>query len=196
MQNNSSNRWLTLLTVVLLCANAVTLFVFWKKDKESTGRHLPPPPREMASGPVFEFIVQSLQFSEEQEKAFSLLRDEHRHIRKPLLTALKNAKDSFYALLPIIPSNDTTLRKASERSAQINQQLDLVNFKHFQDIRKICTLEQAEQFDRIIKELIARMGKGQGALPVEMKSKGDNHHRLPPPQMEDGVPPPPPDADR
>ncbi len=154
MSNFTNNRWLTVITLLLLTANIVTLALLWtNKSNSATGmKHRPPP-----GGQVFEFLSKELNLNTEQKKAYRKLRDEHRAGVRPLHDSIRTAKDNFFALLQKENSADSLIQEYSKKTGELEQRLDVFTFQHFQQLRKICNAEQQQIFDNIIQDALHRM---------------------------------------
>ena len=180
MNNSTNNRWLSVLTLLLLTANIVTLALLWmNKSSDKGDRQLPPP----GGGQVFEFLTHELNLDSSQQETYKKLRDEHRAGVKPLQDSIRKAKDAFFGLMKEGNITDSTVADYSKKASDAVQQLDIFTFKHFQKLRAICTTEQQKKFDNIIQDVLKRMGqqRQQGPPPPNPPQpgmeRGDN--RLP-----------------
>ncbi|MEI7736851.1 MAG: Spy/CpxP family protein refolding chaperone [Ferruginibacter sp.] len=209
MKNISNNRWLTIISIVLLVANAVTLTLLWTREKRhrEDAPHIQVPPTPGGQG--FEFITKELQLTPQQQDAYKILREVHQAAQRVLQDSIRKSKDVFFEQLPDSNLTDAVLKTQSDKGLAFQQQLELLTFRHFQKLRAMCTAEQQKRFDAIIKEVLQQMGaprmRPQGPPPVagtdsgkmEMpKGNGNRPERRPPPPgqgfREDGLPPPPP----
>ncbi len=162
MSELKNNRWLSIVTLVLLVANIITLTLFWThKRQEETGRK----PAE-APGQVFEFLTKELQLTKQQQLAYKQLRDLHRANQRQLQDSIRKAKDTLFSLLnnPNVP--DSLLNEYSKKATSYDQQLDMITFRHFQKIRALCDPDQQKKFDEIIKDALSRMGGPKRRPPV------------------------------
>lgn len=206
MKYFSNNRWLTIISIVLLVANVVTLTLLWtgeKRHREDRAAILPPP-----GGQVFEFITKELQLTPQQQDAYKILREEHQAAQRVLQDSIRKSKDAFFDLLPDSSLTDAVLKAQSDKGLAFQQQLELLTFRHFQKLRAICTAGQQQKFDAIIKEVLLQMSgprmRPQGPPPFAdtdsgkiqaPKGKGERPERRPTPGQGfggDGPPPPPP----
>jgi periplasmic protein CpxP/Spy len=171
--NNSNNRWLTVITLLLLTANIVTLALLWT-NKKGNDEGRPP----MRQGQAFEFLTHELKLDSAQQETYRKLRDEHRDGQRPIQDSIRKAKDEFFALLrePNVP--DSMIKMYSRRAVDAQQRLDEFTFRHFQKLRAICNDEQKKRFDEIIQDALRMMAPPR-------------RHGPPPPG--EGHPPPPGD---
>lgn len=181
----SNNRLLSIVTLALLVVNIFTLVLLWKHkniEPPHMGNNQLPPQQ------LFEFVTKELGLNDSQQNAYKLLREEHQKGQKKLQENIKMAKDSFFALLKNNFVSDTLLSKENDKVAKAIAEIDLYNFKHFQQVRAICTAEQKVKFDAILKEIFNRMGNGRRPPPPFNNQDRDN--RPPPPLDKEGNPPP------
>ncbi|MGC4103520.1 Spy/CpxP family protein refolding chaperone [Ferruginibacter sp.] len=188
----NNNRWLSIITLVLLTANIVTLGYLWThKAKDTGGTPLPPPP----GGQVFEFVTKELQLDSVQLQQYKALRDEHQAGQKPLQDSIRRSKEALFELLKMQNAPDSLVQHLSNKAAAAEQQLDLFTFKHFQKLRAICNATQQKKFDEIIQDVLRRMAPAKrqmGPPPTGIRGgmpppNGDG----PPPGADDRRPPPP-----
>jgi protein CpxP len=186
MNNFTNNRWLSVITLLLLTANIVTLALLWTHKPGDRGDKNPPPP----PGQVFEFVSHELKLDSTQQEAYKKLRDEHQAAQKPLQDSIRNAKDAFFALLQQGNPPDSLVQSYSKKASDAAQQLEVLTFKHFQKLRALCNAEQQKKFDSIIQDVLRRMApqKPQGPPPGREGDRPDRD-RMPPPDH-DGPPPP------
>ncbi|UEG49423.1 periplasmic heavy metal sensor [Ferruginibacter lapsinanis] len=163
--NNINTRWLSAFIILLLVANTITLSLLWLNKKDEPGNL-----RRQPRGQVFEFITRELKLNEQQQEAYSKLRDEHQAGVRSIKDSIRQAKDVFFSLLkePQVP--DSLIVAAAQKANAAEQQLDVFTFRHFQKVRAICNADQQKKFDSIIQEAL--------------------HQMAPPPPMHGGNPPP------
>jgi len=167
MTGTKNNRWLPVLTLLLLVANIITLVLLWTNNK-----NLPVDKRPGRPGAVFEYLTKELQLNDQQQSAYKQLRDQHQAAQKGIQDSIRNAKDALFSLLqqPNVP--DSLLEEYSKRATAFDQQLDIITFKHFKQVRALCDATQQKKFDAIIKEVMRRMGgpgrhpPGQSTMPA------------------------------
>lgn len=95
MSNFTNNRWLSVITLLLLTANIVTLALLWTNKKAGgRGEGVYPPPQ----GQVFEFLTNELKLDASQQETYRKLRDEHRGGQKAIQDSIRKAKDEFFTL--------------------------------------------------------------------------------------------------
>jgi protein CpxP len=179
--NNNNNRWLTILTLLLVTANIVTLTLLWtshgKRDREDRG--MPPP-----QGQVFEFLNNELKLDSSQREAYRKLREEHQQSQQVIQDSTRKQKDAFFALLQQPAVADGEVEAAAKKITDTQQKLELLTFRHFQKLRALCNTEQQKKFDSIIKDVLKRMAPQRnrmGPPPSGMEKEGPGRFPPPPP---------------
>ncbi len=147
--NFNNNRWLFFVTLVLLAANVLMLALLWTNGKNA---HAPDRP-----APLFEFVTAELDLNKAQQDAYRQLRQQHQAMQRPLMDSIRRAKDEFFDLLNVPGVSDSLINVYSRRAMLLQQQMEIVNFKHFQEVRALCSEGQQKKFDTIIKEVFRRM---------------------------------------
>ena len=177
MSNSTNNRWLSVVTLLLLTANIVTLALLWTNKKNNSESDRPQPQQK---GQVFEFITNELSLDSTEQQAYKKLREEHQAGIRPLQDSIRVAKDRFFDLLKEENVTETTMQVYSNKIGELEQQRDVFTFKHFQKLRAICNKEQQIKFDNIIQDVLRRMGgpKRPPGPPPPKRGDGDR----PPPQ--------------
>ncbi len=156
-----NNRLLSVLTIILLIANVVTLTLLWTNNKSQTILPVPAPP----TGSVFNFLTKELNLNQQQQQAYKLLRNEHQAGQRLLQDSLRLAKDALFELLKTPVVNEAVIKQASDKGVALQQQLELFTFNHFQKVRALCTTEQQLKFDGLIRQVLQQMNGGRRPGP-------------------------------
>lgn len=174
MSNNTNNRWLTIVTLLLLTANIVTLALLWtnkKADKEHFDPQQAPPQQLGSGGQVFEFITRELQLDSAQQETYKKLRDDHQLQIKPLQDSIGRSKDNFFDLLKQENISDSLVETFSKKIGNLELQRDIITFRHFQKLRAICSEEQKVKFDSIIQQALHQISRPRPPRPGTLKDE-------------------------
>ncbi len=201
MSNATKNRWLTIITLLLLTANIVTLALLWTNKKPDREHFNPPPPQQQPGGQVFQFITNELKLDSAQQETYKKLREEHQLQVRPLQDSIGKAKDSFFDLLKQENVSDSLVESFSKKIGNLEQQRDVFTFRHFQKLRAICNKEQKIKFDSIIQQALKQMAPPREPRPgVGKEGPGEERRKDGPPPRPGMNPderrPPPPDGMR
>lgn len=162
-----NKKFFTVLIILLLIANTVTIAVFWLKGRQNA--------IQFNGGPA-QFIIKELNLSTSQQEQYLALVREHQNGSKPIKDEIRTAKENFFDLLKKPNVSNTETQTAAKKVSELTEKLDLFTFNHFASLRAICNEKQKQKFDEIITTVIQRMGS---------QSNGRNN-------QPDGPPPPHP----
>ena len=133
------------------------------------------------SHPKMFFLETALEFDDKQAAAYKILRQEHAQQMRDLRESVKEIKTDFYKKLSQSIISDDSLMAKSLSIATKMAEADVLTFKHFQEVRKLCTPTQQTRFDEVIIDLIRSIERPEGPPPPR-----DGQEPM------DGSPPPPP----
>lgn len=161
-------RWLLVLVAILFLTNIATLSIIWFKKPRSHNQVNDPAKKEKRMG---QFMVDQMKFDTVQAAAYWKLRDSLVTIQRPVMDSIRNAKLSFFDMLNQPNINDSTLAARSNEITYLQKRLDLLTFRHFQQVRALCRPDQLQKFDTVIKEIVNRM------TPFRRNRQGDSANK-------------------
>jgi periplasmic protein CpxP/Spy len=143
-QNNFRNLWIAILSLFML--NIGTLgWIFFKNKHEG------PPP----VGPVF--IEKTLGFDKKQLEEFEPLKKQHFKDVLPVREEIKKDKDALFTWVKSEKGDSTELENHLASLSLKVIQNERNTFKHFRELRDLCTPEQKEIFDKILIDRFRKM---------------------------------------
>ena len=151
MNTITKNKWFLFLLGFLFLANIALLlsfFVFGEKGNSYKNTRN----AQQAS------LSKELLLNKQQDDAFSKLKEEHFKVMKPLWAEIRQTKDSLYRQLNNPSLDDSAITAFTDRIAAKNKIADELMFRHFKELRKICTPEQQQKFDTLIPQMFNRGG--------------------------------------
>ena len=166
----SRNKWGVMAFMFLIALNVATLATFWLLKEKSMA------PRLALGSGVSDFLVKELEFDSVQKQKLVQLRENHQQQMMNIRKGNREVKDAFFDLLKQSDIADSTVEKAAKASLMYNERAELLTFRHFQQIRNICTEGQKKKFDDIIKEVLRMMAPSGGPPPPR-----DGREEPPPP---------------
>lgn len=145
-----NNKGLLFLVVVLLLSNIGLLayFLIWKNPASSG------PQRGNFS--VVDHMKKEIGFNDEQSTQFRQMLEQNRDSMKKYSEQVKLAKSALYKLLQDPKTSDSAVTAAGNRLAQQQEAMELVMFRHFQRVRKICNDSQVIKFDTMVTRMSNR----------------------------------------
>jgi len=159
------SKLLPTLLILLIVLNGFLIFLLIKK-----------PHQNREHSPQREFLIEQLQFTDNQKEKFEILDKNHRETMIDLDKKIRKQKDVLFNSF-----GDESVQIDSiitiNGNLQVKKEQEV--FRFFKSVRKICTPKQQEKFDEIINKALRGAG---GERPPR------NDDRRPP--REGGMPPP------
>jgi Spy/CpxP family protein refolding chaperone len=148
-----SNNILTIAVVILLLANiGLLIYIFTTKNKhDERGRRGKDPIGEMAK---------DLNMTDQQQKDFKQLRDDHFKNIRPQMDSLRAAKTAYFSLIKDSTANDSIINAYDQRLMVQQSVIDKMTFDHFRRVRNLFTPEQQPRFDSFVQKMMQRRRGG------------------------------------
>jgi periplasmic protein CpxP/Spy len=152
MNATAKTKSLVTIIIFLLITNIAMLVFFILLGKPVDRR-----PRNHETNGMYTSLQNEVGFSKDQLDKYQLLRKEQMEKVKPLFNEVRNSKKDFYGLIYSSNMPDSLVKADADAIAQKQRTLDMQMFSYFKNIRNICTPEQTQKFDSVIKKVVARM---------------------------------------
>ena len=180
------NKWAAIIILLLVALNVATLASFWLL-------HDRPPGRGDNSSGTMEFLVKELGFDSVQKQQLMVFKQDHRQKMHEVRRKNKEVKEALFELLKNADTPDSVIEKAAQASVVYDVQIEMITFKHFKQIRGICTDEQKKKFDAVIEQVLHMLApRPPGAQPQRPpRGPGDEQPDGPPPPHDGQRLPPP-----
>ncbi|MDF2381138.1 periplasmic heavy metal sensor [Nostoc ellipsosporum NOK] len=165
MNNASKNRTLLFIIAFLLLTNiAVVVYFLRQPDSKNAKDGTPPPPSGQPGGRngIATQLQKDVGFSDQQIAQYKDMKAAHWKIAKPLFDAMQKSKDSLYELVKLPVVDEALIQQRAENIAERQKALEIQGFRHFKEVRGLCTTEQLPRYDSLLKKIINRKGKPQG----------------------------------
>jgi periplasmic protein CpxP/Spy len=134
----NKNRFYQIVIAALLILNIVLLFLHFSRPER------PVRPRNI--------IIERLHFDKNQIEQYEALIDKHHELIITNEVEINKVKDELYQQL-IQPYDSLKVDSLSKNMADLQKKAEMMNFRHFQDIKKICKPEQLPYFEKLTNEL-------------------------------------------
>lgn len=148
----TTKRLLIIAIGVLVLLNIGTLLFLWMQRGERGG-----------GASVGQFITHELQFTPEQSARFDVMKEAHHTSVDSLHRINRELHRQLFNRLS--QPEDASVDSISTRISENEKQIDLITFRHFREVREMCTLEQQKKFDDIIQEVLRRLQPKKGPPP-------------------------------
>jgi protein CpxP len=147
--NMDNSKFLKIIIAILVLLNIGTQTFIW-----TSHHHGMPPPHQMGRGDAGRFLVHELKMTDEQQKQFEELRNEHHNKVEDIRERGRTLHEHFFDLLQNPSTDASNVQQAADSIAANQKQIELVTFEHFRKVRAICTPEQQKRFDEVIDEAL------------------------------------------
>jgi len=145
-------KWLLLLVIILLIANAVSLyFLFNRPDQKSRYQ-------EKRSA-ILNFLKNDVGFTDKQIIQFDSLSNLQKQISKPLFDKSADRKEQILTEAAEQHFSDEAIDTAATKITDEEKDFEIVMLKHLRDVRAICTTEQLVKFDQGFYKLIVKRNR-------------------------------------
>lgn len=171
------NKVLSVLVLILLLTN-ILLLVFFVRMKPSGAAPGKMERDDRDKGGVTQLLEKQVGFTPDQMAQYKTLREQHWDKMKPYFGEMRTAKDRFYRLLSTSVAGDSlAVSAAADSIAAKQKQIDMQTFRHFRQVRNICTPAQQPAFDSMVQQVIRRMnGPWKKNTSKEKNDSSKTHH--------------------
>ena len=136
----SKSKLITLFAILMAALNLILVFFLWNKK----------PHHPRWEGPK-QVIIEKLNFDENQVQAYELLIEQHQIKGQELNSEIGNFKKQLYQTLL---SKDLVAKDSLMNEIDLKkQEIEEMNYSHFQELKALCSPEQEEAFVLLVDEL-------------------------------------------
>ncbi len=146
-------KLLTIAVIGLLLLNFGILAIMFFHHPNGRPDGLPPKHgRPNGEGPKM-IIIEKLHFDDAQQTEYQKLIDEHQTKTREARDKMFELKNELYAILKDDSVAVSKKEMIIQKIAENQKELELINFNHFQEIKKLCKPEQVDLFNHLVDEL-------------------------------------------
>lgn len=155
-----NSRFLKIVIIVLLLVNISTLAYLWmgRPHRMPPGG---PPPREDA----FNYLRRTLNMDEQEVRQYEQLRDQHHEAIENIQRNARQLRERMFDMLNKPDADSLAVKAISDSIAATQQQIELITFNHFKQVRAILHPDQQKKFDEVIQQALRMMAPPQGPPP-------------------------------
>lgn len=148
--NLFKNRILIGAVIFLMVANVALMATIWLRQA----------PHRPERGSPADYLVKELGLNAQQQAKLRGLAEQHHKQSEEIREQIKEARHNLFGLLAEPGVNDSMKKAAADEVARHLEELDLLTFDHFQQVRAICDPQQQKKFDEIIEEVLRMIANG------------------------------------
>lgn len=138
-------KFLSILAIGLLLSNLILLvYIFQGRAGSPPPDHRPDRPRNI--------IIERLHFTNAQIEEYDHLIQQHRSAIEDADRRIMQLKNRLYSQLST-SVGDMEKDSLLNAIAETQRSIESIHYHHFEDIKKLCTPEQAKDFDMLATDL-------------------------------------------
>lgn len=115
-------------------------------------------PKGKKGGNPGDFVAKELKFDDSQMQQFKTLNDNHEVEMRAIAGHAKKLKGSLFTKISEENVSSNTIDSIITLIGAYESKRDLKTYKHFREIQEICTDEQKERFNSIVKQALKKVG--------------------------------------
>ena len=154
MKNNYT-RILSIAVILLLIVNGVMLYFILKGRNHGDNFK-----RNDGKGGPIEMMKKEMGMTDQQQKDFDQMKEDHFNNMKPLADSIRAAKTAFFGLVKDASASDSVIDAAGLKIRELQTRADKMTFDHFRKVRNIFTADQQKKFDDFVSKMMQRPGPG------------------------------------
>ena len=143
------NKLLLRVIVILITINLLsTGYLLWHRKGGPEERQ---PGRKNNNST--QVLRQKLHLSKEQETSLVRLREEYKAKEESVTLTIRSMRDSMNAVMFNSDTDTVLLKNIARRIAENEYQLELLRIDQATQLKKICTKEQLNEFQHLVKNI-------------------------------------------
>jgi hypothetical protein len=149
----SQNKLLLRLVIALAILNVMAIGLFiWKELKHQKNEPELFPKIEQYHD-VSGILKSELNLTEKQAEQIQQLRLNYFEKEKVLAKTIRDEKDSMNIFMFNKSTNEELVKNLAHEIALNEEQMEILRFQQAKDLKAICTIEQQERFENLVKEI-------------------------------------------
>lgn len=149
MNTQPKSKILLIIIGILLVANLV-LLSFFMINKPAAKKGM----RGDRKAMIAEFLQKEIGFNQQQLQQYDSLNQQHRTKVKAMFDEVRNDKENQFKQVTSANFSDSSIINTAALSAGRQKEIEIVMFKHFKDIRNLCTPQQQPKFDSLFYKVL------------------------------------------
>lgn len=172
------NRIWFWIMIALIIINIVALTtLIYHKNRMSSVPPVPPAVENPEFRGMNYFLRHELNLSEVQFKEFVKLRRANMRKTASLMIEINEKRNQMLDEISNDEPVDRKINKLAEEIGELHEELKLETFRHFLDLKEICTPEQQVKLNRFFMEVKERTPRPRYNRPGRHRGQGWRHNR-------------------
>lgn len=162
-------NWITIIIIFLLASNlALLATLLLSKDSYDTKIELPQNngkgflanSKKNAGSPFEDYLAKDLNMTQGQTQQFKSFSSDFHHNKKELMKKMGDVKREYFTHLAIDKPDEAYLKSLADSLGRLLADKMLLEFNHYNNIKSICTPQQAKKLDSLSKNHIHHKDQG------------------------------------
>ena len=146
MTQITRSKWFVVSFAILLASNVILLFMLFRKSDKPVEK----------KPTAFTQMVRDLRLDSAQQLIFKQRKDSFMKSMKPIWDDIRKSKYDLYQQLQDVNTPDSVIQRLSSVIGQKTMLSEGMQYKHFRELRTLCTAEQQVRFDTIVPQMLSR----------------------------------------
>ncbi len=156
IEKTYKSKLLLIIIGILLLSNIVLLsFLMLNKPTPKRGM------RGDRYALISNFLKIDMGFSKEQLQQYDTLNAHYRKTIKAMFDSVRDEKENHLKDLSSTHFSDSAITATATLSVSKQKDIEVVIFRHFKDIRSMCTPEQQPKFDSLFYKALSQKNESQ-----------------------------------
>lgn len=153
MSISNKNKILFWLLAVLMIANSIFTIMLWMQMHHPDGPPMNPFHKKPMRGIA---LMEQLCFDSSQSEQYQHLASQHFIVLDSLKDLQKETKEALFHLLDSDTASEKTVLFHSNKLAQLQINIDTLQWNHFKRVKAICRPDQVERLLQFVHDLVER----------------------------------------
>ncbi|RYY88220.1 MAG: hypothetical protein EOO15_09650 [Chitinophagaceae bacterium] len=148
--NSKRINWVAIGVTALVLLNIALMATIWLQQRSDKPGNAGPRPGDRNP------LASELRFDSAQRKAFDTLRAKHFALNQQYRENMRALKDQYFDGIKTGAAPD---QQIAAQIAALQTTIDSTTYRHFAEVRALCSDDQKEDFDRLLRRIINAVGR-------------------------------------
>ncbi|MEI7484418.1 MAG: periplasmic heavy metal sensor [Ignavibacteriota bacterium] len=150
----SQKKLLVRIIVLLVALNLISIGIFlWKEFSRKPPLHPPVQTQDNDKEDLTPILKRELNLTEEQSEKMKEVRSNYPKKEKAIREILNKERDSLNAEAFKKNPDEELIKSLARRISDSEYQVELLRYEQAKELKAICTPEQREKFEDLVKEI-------------------------------------------
>ena len=152
----SKHKFATITIVILVLLNLFTISIILIREFRGPFPTFNPTQDRARADRVMHFLKNELDLTKDQSKQFRQLRHDHFEEVQKIQNEMHDLKKEIMDELFTDQPNEEKLEGLTQKIGQFESKREMLTFRHFLNMKSVCTIEQKEKFQFLLHDVLRR----------------------------------------